>query len=144
MTPFDCLREFHEKFGAAINKPLDMELTKLRSKLIDEEAHETIQELSYENAIEKLSPRSKLCKYNFDKMNTSAHKQKLVKELADLMYVTIGAAVTFGLPLEEVFYEVHKSNMSKLGEDGKPIYREDGKVLKGPNYKEPDLEKFFK
>lgn len=59
------------------------------------------------------------------------------------MYVTIGFATTFGLPLEEVFYAVHESNMSKLGPDGKPIYREDMKVLKGPNYKEPDLDQFF-
>lgn len=61
--------------------------------------------------------------------------------LADLAYVVVGAAVAFGIPLDRVFDEVHRSNMSKLGEDGKPIYREDGKVLKGPNYTPPDIER---
>lgn len=67
-------------------------------------------------------------------------KIRLLKELADLQYVLSGFAVTLGLPLEEAFYRVHKSNMSKLGEDGKPVYRDDGKVLKGPNYQPPNLE----
>ena len=61
--------------------------------------------------------------------------------MADLLYVIYHAAITFGIPLDEVFKEVHKSNMSKLGDDGKPIFREDGKVMKGPNYKLPNLEK---
>jgi len=60
------------------------------------------------------------------------------------MYVTIGFATTFGLPLEEVFYAVHESNMSKLGPNGEVLRREDGKILKGSNYKEPDLDQFFK
>lgn len=68
-----------------------------------------------------------------------AAKAALLKELCDLQYVLSGFAVTFGLPLDEAFKRVHESNMSKLGLDGKPIYREDGKVLKGPNYKKPDL-----
>lgn len=68
-----------------------------------------------------------------------AAKAALLKELCDLQYVLSGFAVTFGLPLDEAFKRVHESNMSKLGPDGKPIYREDGKVLKGPNYKKPDL-----
>lgn len=59
--------------------------------------------------------------------------------LADLMYVVIGAALEYGIPLDTVFNEVHRSNMSKLDENGKPIYREDGKVLKGPNFTEPDI-----
>lgn len=66
-------------------------------------------------------------------------KRELLKELCDLQYVLSGFAVTFGLPFDEAFRRVHESNMSKLGPDGKPIYREDGKVLKGPNYKKPDL-----
>lgn len=69
--------------------------------------------------------------------------RSLLKELADLRYVVEGAAVTFGLPLDEAYAEVHRSNMSKLGNDGKPIYREDGKVLKGPNYVEADMTKFI-
>ena len=61
--------------------------------------------------------------------------------LTDILYVTYGAGHAFGLDLDACFREVQRSNMSKLGEDGKPIYREDGKVLKGPNYSEPDLKK---
>ena len=59
--------------------------------------------------------------------------------LGDLKYVVEGAALVFGIPLEPVFMEIHRSNMSKLGTDGKPIYREDGKVLKGPNYTPPNV-----
>ena len=59
--------------------------------------------------------------------------------LSDLLYVVYGAGHSFGIDLDDCFAEVHRSNMSKLGEDGKPIYREDGKVLKGPNFSEPDL-----
>jgi predicted HAD superfamily Cof-like phosphohydrolase len=70
-------------------------------------------------------------------------KIKLTKELADVLYVVIGTAVAFGLPLEKAFKEVHRSNMSKLGADGKPILREDGKVLKGPNYSEADIGQFL-
>ena len=68
-----------------------------------------------------------------------AAKAALLKELCDLQYVLSGFVVTFGLPFDEAFERIHESNMSKLGPDGKPIYREDGKVLKGPNYKKPDL-----
>lgn len=63
----------------------------------------------------------------------------LLKELADLVYVTYGFAATFGWNLDEAVRRVHASNMSKLGADGQPIYRQDGKVLKGPNYQQPDL-----
>ncbi len=62
-----------------------------------------------------------------------------LKELADLVYVCYQYAENMGWLLDEALNRVHLSNMSKLGEDGKPIYREDGKVLKGPNYKPPDL-----
>ena len=60
--------------------------------------------------------------------------------LSDILYVTYGAGHAFGIDLDRCFAEVQRSNMSKLGEDGKPIYREDGKVMKGPNYSEPDLK----
>ena len=63
-----------------------------------------------------------------------------LKELADLVYVCYQYAANMGWDLDEAMYRVHESNMSKLDEDGKPIYREDGKVLKGPNYKPPNLE----
>ena len=66
-------------------------------------------------------------------------KAECLKELADLVYVCYQYAENMGWFLDEALDRVHKSNMSKLGEDGKPIYREDGKVLKGPNYKLPTL-----
>ena len=62
-----------------------------------------------------------------------------LKELADLVYVCYQYAENLGWDLDEALYRVHQSNMSKLGEDGNPIYREDGKVLKGPNYQPPNL-----
>ena len=69
--------------------------------------------------------------------------QNALKELADLVYVCYQYAENMGWFLDEALDRVHKSNMSKLGEDGKPIYREDGKVLKGPNYEPPNLEDLF-
>ena len=71
--------------------------------------------------------------------NIETHED-LLKELADLVYVCYQYAENMGWFLDEALDRVHKSNMSKLGEDGKPIYREDGKVLKGPNYAPPNLE----
>jgi predicted HAD superfamily Cof-like phosphohydrolase len=59
--------------------------------------------------------------------------------IADLLYVTYGAALTFGIPIREVFAEVHRSNMTKLDAEGNPVYRGDGKVMKGPSFSEPDL-----
>ena len=71
--------------------------------------------------------------------NNPTIKADCLKELADLVYVCYQYAANMGWSLDEALDRVHKSNMSKLGEDGKPIYREDGKVLKGPNYKPPSL-----
>ena len=70
-------------------------------------------------------------------------QEEALKELADLVYVCYQYAENQGWFLDEALDRVHKSNMSKLDEDGKPIYREDGKVLKGPNYKPPDLSDLF-
>ena len=70
-------------------------------------------------------------------------KEECLKELADLVYVCYQYAENMGWFLDEALDRVHKSNMSNLDEDGKPIYREDGKVLKGPNYKPPKLEDLF-
>ena len=70
-------------------------------------------------------------------------QEEALKELADLVYVCYQYAENMGWFLDEALDRVHKSNMSKLGEDGKPIYREDGKVLKGPNYKLPTLTDLF-
>ena len=76
-----------------------------------------------------------------------AVKKKDLKEaadaLTDILYVTYGAGHAFGINLDKCFEEVQKSNMSKLGSDGKPIYNENGKVMKGPNYFKPDLNKFL-
>ena len=84
--------------------------------------------------------RSKLIKEEYDEFCLEDEDPVVaLKELADLVYVCYGYAATFGWNLDEAVKRVHESNMSKLGDDGKPIYREDGKVLKGPNYKKPDL-----
>ena len=75
-------------------------------------------------------------------MTTFGHKDivSIADALTDILYVTYGAGHAFGIDLDKCFAEVQRSNMSKLGEDGKPIYRDDGKVMKGPNYSEPDLK----
>ena len=76
-------------------------------------------------------------------MHGKNHQEHALKELADLVYVCYQYAENMGWFLDEALDRVHQSNMSKLGRDGKPIYREDGKVLKGPNYKPPTLEDLF-
>jgi predicted HAD superfamily Cof-like phosphohydrolase len=120
---FDKVREFHEHFSHTLGEwPPSVPTYKLRLDLIDEEFTELWNE------------------FIFGELD----KVKIAKELADLLYVVFGAAVAFGIPIKEVFDEVHKSNMSKLGEDGKPEYRSDGKVMKGPNYQPPQLEFIFK
>ena len=70
--------------------------------------------------------------------------KEAIDALTDILYVTYGAGHAFGVNLDKCFDEVQKSNMSKLGENGKPIYNEAGKVMKGPNYFKPDLSKFIK
>ena len=76
-------------------------------------------------------------------MHGRNHQEDCLKELADLVYVCYQYAENMGWCLDEALNRGHVSNMSKLGEDGKPIYREDGKVLKGPGYKPPDLSDLF-
>ena len=76
-------------------------------------------------------------------MHGRNHSEECLKELADLVYVCYKYAENMGWFLDEAMNRVHESNMSKLDEDGKPIYREDGKVLKGPNYKPPNLSDLF-
>jgi len=91
--------------------------------------------------------RCDLIKEELDELN-QAIKDKDIKEVADaltdILYVTYGAGHAFGVNLDKCFEEVQQSNMSKLGTDGKPIYNESGKVMKGPNYFKPDLSKFLK
>ena len=90
--------------------------------------------------------RVDLIKEELDEL-TNAMKEKDLTEVADaltdILYVTYGAGHAFGIDLDKCFDEVQNSNMSKLGEDGKPIYNEAGKVMKGPNYFKPDLSKFL-
>ena len=73
-------------------------------------------------------------------LSSNEHKENCLKELADLGYVCYQYAANMGWDLDEAMFRVHQSNMSKLDNEGKPIYREDGKVLKGPNYKPPNLK----
>jgi predicted HAD superfamily Cof-like phosphohydrolase len=91
--------------------------------------------------------RYELIKEELEELN-QAINEKDIKEVADaltdILYVTYGAGTAFGIDLDKCFDEVHQSNMSKLGADGKPIYNEIGKVMKGPNYFKPDLNKFIK
>lgn len=117
------LEQFHKTYGqyhATTPHIPPQHVRELREKLITEEANEVAEEL-----------------YDADSIHDTA------KELVDLAYVLFGTVVAYGLQdkFEACFDEVHNSNMSKLGEDGKPIYREDGKVLKGPNYFQADLTK---
>ena len=83
--------------------------------------------------------RTVLIKEEYAEVLQATEAPEMLKELADLVYVTYGFAATFGWDLDEAVRRVHASNMSKLGVDGDVIYREDGKVLKGPNYEEPNL-----
>ena len=73
-------------------------------------------------------------------LSSTANKAHCLKELSDLVFVCYQYAANMGWDLDEAMHRVHESNMSKLGKDGHPIYREDGKVLKGPDYQPPDLE----
>ena len=122
-TNFDLVEEFMTAFGQDVEKFASMPDRKtamLRLKLILEEYEEL------ETAVEE------------------HHLVGIADALTDILYVTYGAGHAFGINLDECFEEVHESNMSKLGPDGKPIYRDDGKVMKGPDYREPDLRKVLK
>lgn len=127
------VRYFHEAFDLPVvshpSVPSDDRVA-LRLRLIDEEYQEVRTELV--NILEKL-------RYGHTVDEPSRRLADLAKELSDLIYVIQGTALEFGLPLNAVFAEVHRSNMSKLGADGKPVRRDDGKVLKGPNYREADI-----
>ena len=118
-TNFELVGDFMEAFGQAVQlEPTwpDFNTRELRLELIQEELDELSDAVADRDMIQ------------------------IADALTDLLYVVYGAGHTFGLDLDECFHEVHASNMSKLGEDGRPLHREDGKVLKGPNYFEPDLE----
>jgi len=123
MTNFTSVKKFMETFGQEVkiksSFPSD-KIVKLRYDLIKEELDE------FENAIRE------------------RNLKEIADALTDILYVTYGAGHAFGIDLDKCFDEVQKSNMSKLGKDGKPIYNEKGKVMKGPNYFEPNLKKFIK
>ena len=121
MSNFDKVGKFMKTFGQEVNSKAkfpEEKIIKLRYDLIAEELEE------FKVAI----------------------KEKNIKEVADaltdILYVTYGAGHAFGINLDKCFEEVQNSNMSKLDENGKPIYNESGKVMKGPNYFKPDLSKF--
>jgi len=123
MSNFNSVKIFMEKFGQIVRtKPQfpDEETMQLRLNLIKEE----LSELE-------------------DAMKTKNLKE-IADALTDILYVTYGAGYAYGIDLDKCFEEVQKANMSKLGEDGKPIFNEQGKVMKGPNYIKPDLSKFVK
>lgn len=120
-TNFEKVQEFHNAMGTTRRTwPPTQEELILRSDLIWEELNELMDEF---------------VEFNPDQID----KKKIAKELADLLYVVYGTADSFGIPIDDVFAEVHRSNMSKLV-DGKPLKREDGKVLKGPNYTPPNFD----
>ena len=123
MTNFEKVGHFMKTFGQEIKTSADLSTDKinsLRVSLINEELEELKKAISERDILE------------------------IADALTDLLYVTYGAGHAFGIDLDKCFDEVQNSNMSKLDENGKPIYNELGKVLKGPNYFKPDLSKFIK
>ena len=123
MTNFNDVKKFMETFGQEVKKKPEFpseKIVKLRYDLIKEELDE------FEEAIK------------------SKNLTEVADSLTDILYVTYGAGIAFGIDLDKCFDEVQRSNMSKLGKDGKPIYNDKGKVMKGPNYFQPDLSKFIK
>lgn len=118
ISNFEKVGDFMEAFGQEVlyvpTMP-DFNLSALRLDLITEEVQELQDALANKSMVD------------------------IADALTDILYVVYGAGHAFGIDLDDCFHEVHSSNMTKLGEDGRPIYREDGKVLKGPNYREPDL-----
>ena len=118
-TNFELVGDFMEAFGQDVQfEPTwpDFNTRELRIELIQEELEELSDAVADRDMVQ------------------------IADALTDLLYVVYGAGHSFGIDLDECFQEVHSSNMSKLGEDGRPIYREDGKVMKGPSFFEPDLE----
>jgi len=90
--------------------------------------------------------RFSLIQEELDELKLAIHNKDLLEvadALTDILYVTYGAGHAFGIDLDKCFEEVQNSNMSKLGKDGKPIYNDAGKVMKGPNFYKPDLSKFL-
>ena len=121
MTNFNNVKKFMETFGQEVQFKAsfpDKKIQNLRIKLIEEELSELKDAIKNNDIVE------------------------VADALTDILYVTYGAGHAFGINLDQCFKEVQESNMSKLDENGKPIYNESGKVMKGPNYFKPDLSKF--
>ena len=119
VSNFELVGDFMEAFGQKVElEPTwpDFNTRELRLELIQEELDELSEAVADRDMIE------------------------IAEALTDLLYVVYGAGHAFGIELDECFHEVHRSNMSKLGGNGRPIHREDGKVMKGPGFFEPDLE----
>tara|TARA_B100000579_G_C22834750_1_gene858037 strand:- start:678 stop:1049 length:372 start_codon:yes stop_codon:yes gene_type:complete len=122
MSNFESVKTFMQKFGQEVKNKAefpDEKIIKLRLNLIKEELDE------FKEAVEKKDIK------------------EVADALTDILYVTYGAGHAFGIDLDSCFKEVQNSNMSKLGDDGEPIYNEQGKVMKGPKYFKPDLSKFI-
>ena len=123
MSNFNDVKIFMETFGQIIKtKPNfpDEKTMQLRFELIKEELNELEEAMKTKNL------------------------KEVADALTDILYVTYGAGYAYGVDLDQCFKEVQRANMSKLGADGKPIYNDQGKVMKGPNYTKPDLSKFVK
>ena len=121
MTNFEKVGKFMKTFGQEVKSKSSLsseKINSLRVSLIEEELDELKQAIREKNLLE------------------------VADALTDLLYVTYGAGHAFGINLDKCFDEVQKSNMSKLGKDGKPIYNKFGKVMKGPNYSPPNLKLF--
>lgn len=118
----EAVQEFHDAFGLGVlqepKADLGVSKNQLRFSLMDEENKEYLEAANDGDLVE------------------------VADALGDMLYILCGTILEHGMQhkIEEVFEEIQKSNMSKLGEDGKPIYRADGKVLKGPNYFKPDIQ----
>ena len=121
MSNFDKVKTFMEIFGQEVKKKPSFssdKINKLRYDLIEEELNELKEAMKNKDLLE------------------------VADALTDILYVTYGARHAFGIDLDKCFEEVQSSNMSKLGDDGKPIYNQSGKVMKGPKYFKPDLNRF--
>ena len=122
MTNFEKVKLFMQTYGQEVKAKAnfsDEKTNNLRVDLIKEELEELTKAMDEKDLLE------------------------VADALTDILYVTYGAGHAFGINLDKCFDEVQRSNMSKLGEDGKPIYNEAGKVMKGPNYFKPDLSKYI-
>ena len=122
MSNFEKVKKFMITFGQTVKNKAEFpeeKVVKLREDLINEELNELKKAIKARDIIE------------------------VADALTDILYVTYGAGTAFGIDLDKCFEEVHNSNMSKLGNDGKPIYNEQGKVMKGPKYFKPGLSKFI-